>query len=141
MSTYAKEVGCKECKWTIHQRHQQLVPREEAEAKTPAVQMVGFQTPQEEVQGIFNEVYQQKRLPGPPPYGPEWMEALDWEICTSLEEQTWQRQGTTRPDEDLRGATTNILQPSYQAKSHHQTWVRNEDTHDQALKEAREAHQ
>ena len=102
--------------------------------------MVGFQTTKEEVQGIYNKVYQQKRLLGPPPYGPEWMEALDWEICASLEEQTWQRWGTTRPEEDLRGATVSILQPSCQAKSHHQTWVRGEDLHNQALKEAREAH-
>ena len=48
--------------------------------------MVGFRTTREEIQGIYNEMYQQKRLLAPPPYGPEWMEALDHEICTSLEE-------------------------------------------------------
>ena len=68
--------------------------------KTPAIKMVRFRTTREEVQGIYNEVYQQKRLPGPLPYRPEWMEALDWEICTSFEEQMWQRQGTAGPEED-----------------------------------------
>ena len=113
-------------------------PREDTDVKTLAIQMVGFQTTQEEVQGIYNEVCQQKRLPGPPPYGSEWMEALDREICASLEEQM---QGTARPGEDQREATTSIIQPSCQVKSHHQTLGRNEDPHDQALKEARETHQ
>ena len=97
--------------------------------------------PGEEVQGIYNEVYQQKRLLGPPPYGSEQMEALDREICASLDEWIQRRQGTTRPEEDQRGATMSIIQLSHQAKSHHQTWGRNEDPHDQVLKEAKEAHQ
>ena len=95
----------------------------------------------EEVQGIYNEVYQQNKLPGPPLYGSEWMEALDREICTSLEEWMWQRQGTARPEEDQRGATVSIIWPSCQAESPHQTQGRTEDPHNQALKEAREAHQ
>ena len=40
----------------------------------------------------------------------------------------------------LGGATVSILQHSCQAESHCQTWVRNEDPHDQALNEAREVH-
>ena len=119
MFAYAEESGCKECEWTIHQGCQQPVPREDTEAKTLAVQMVAFWTTQEEVQGIYNEVYQQKRLPGPPPYGSEQMEALDREICTSLEERMWQRWGTARLEEDQRGATVSIIWPSCPAKSHH----------------------
>ena len=103
--------------------------------------MVGFRTTREEIQGIYNEVYQQKGLLGSPPYGPEQMEALDQEIHTSLEEQMWQRLGTTRPEEDLRGSTMSILWPSHQAKSHCLTHVRNEGPHNQAIKVAREAHQ
>ena len=68
--------------------------------KTPAIQMVGFWTNREEVQGFYNKVYQQKRLLGPPPYGSEQMEVLDLEICTSLEEWMQQRWGTARPEED-----------------------------------------
>ena len=83
--------------------------------------MVGFRTTREEIQGIYNKVYQQKRLLGPTPYGPEQMDALDWEICASLEEQTWQRWGTARPEEDVQGATLPILWPSCQTESHHWT--------------------
>ena len=72
--------------------------------EAPAVWMVGFRTTREEIQEIYNEVYQLKRLPGLPPYGPEWMDALGWEICASLEEWMWQRWGATRPEEDLEGA-------------------------------------
>ena len=100
MFAYAEEARWKEYKQTICQGCQQLVPRAGAEAKTLAIQMVGFRTTMEEVQGIYNEVYQQKRLLGPPLYGPEEMEALDQEICASLEEQMWQRRGSARPEED-----------------------------------------
>ena len=86
MFTHAEEVGQKECKQTICCSHQQPVPRAEAEAKTLTIQMVGFRTTREEIQWINNEVYQQKRLLGPPLYGPEQMEALDQEIFASLEE-------------------------------------------------------
>ena len=87
------------------------------------------------------EVYQQKRLLGPPLYGPEWMEALDQDICTSLEEQMQWRWSTARPKEDLGGTAASILLPSCQTKSHHRTQVRYEDPHNQAFNEAREAHQ
>ena len=66
MFAYAKEVEQKEQEQIIHQDCQQLVPRKDAEVKTLAIQMVGFQTTWEEIQGIYNEVYQQKRLLGPP---------------------------------------------------------------------------
>ena len=102
--------------------------------------MVGFWTTWEEIQGIYNEVYQQKRLLGPPPYGPRQMETLDWEICASLE-QTRQRWGATKPEEDLQGATVLILWPSHQTEFCCQTRGRNEDPHDQALSEARKAYQ
>ena len=51
--------------------------------------MVGFRTTREEIWGIYNEVYQLKRLLGPQHYGLEQMEALDMKICTSLEEWMW----------------------------------------------------
>ena len=112
MFIHAEVAGQKECKRSIHWDCQRPVPRADAEAEVSAIQMVGFRTSREEIGEIYNDVYQLKRLPGPPPYGLGWMEALDQEICASLEEQTWQRQGTARPEEDLEGATTGILQPS-----------------------------
>ena len=104
MFVHAEAVGWKECKQTIHQGHERPVPRTNAEAEVPAIWMVGFRTTREEIREIYNEVYQLKKLPGPSPYWPEQMEALDQEICTSLEEQMWRRQGTTRLEEDLEGA-------------------------------------
>ena len=65
MFAHAEEAGQKEHEQTIHWGNQQLVCRAGAEAKTLAIQIVGFRTTREEIQGIYNEVYQQKRLLGP----------------------------------------------------------------------------
>ena len=91
--------------------------------------MVGFRATREEIQGIYNKVYQQKRLLGPPLYGPVQMKALDQEICTSWEEQMWQKWGTARLEEDMGGAAASILWSTCHTKSHHR-----------AINEAREAH-
>ena len=117
MFIHAEVAGWKECEQSIHWGCQRLVPRADAEAEVPAIQMVGFRTTKEEIQEIYNEVYQQRRLPGSPLYGPEWMEALDQEICASLEEWMQWMWGTTRPEEELEGNTTSILWSSCQTKS------------------------
>ena len=115
------------------------VPRPNTEA-VPAIWMVGFRTTREEIWGIYNEVYQLRRLPCTPPYGLEQMEALDQEIWTSLEEQMWQRWGSTRPERVPERGTTGILWPICQTESPWRTWVRDEYPHDHALTEAREVH-
>ena len=140
MCTYAKEVGQNEQEWVIHQGHQQPVPREDAEVKTLAVQMEGFWTTQEEIQGIYNEEYQQKRLLGPHHMGQGGWKPLTGKSVLLLEEQAWQKQGMTRLGEDLQGATAPILWPSCQTKFCHWTQGRNEDPHNQALSETREAY-
>ena len=66
MFAYAKEAGQKEQEWVTHQGCQHPVSRAMAKVKTLAIQIVGLRTTREEIQGIYNEVYQQKRLPGPP---------------------------------------------------------------------------
>ena len=90
---------------------QRPVPRADAEVEVHAIQMVGFRTTRE-IWESYNEVYQLKRLLGPSSYGPEWMEALDQEICASLEEWMQQRQGTTWLEEDLEGALQASCSPA-----------------------------
>ena len=115
-------------------------PRADTEAKTLAVQMVGFRTTREEIQGIYNEVYQQEVTRPPTVWaradGGPWLGNLHF-----LGRMDVQRWDSTRPEEDLGGATASILQPCCQTESHHWIWVRNEDSHHQALNGAREAHQ
>ena len=120
MFTHAKEVGWKEQEQVICRGHWQLVPREDTEAKALVIQMVGFQTTQEETQRIYNKVYQQKRL-----VGPHYMGQGRWKPLTgksaSLEEQTWWRWVAAKPEEDLQGAPVPILWPSCQTEFCHQT--------------------
>ena len=42
----------------------------------------------------------------------EWMEAIDQEICISLEEQMQWRWGTARLEEDLEGALQASCRPA-----------------------------
>ena len=100
MFTYAEESGCKECEWTIHQDCQQLVPRADVKAKTPAIQMVGFRTTRKRSKESIMRCTNKRGYQGHHHMGQSGMEALDQEICTSLEEQTWQRWGATRLEED-----------------------------------------
>ena len=95
-----KRGGRKECEQTIHQGHQQPVPREYTEVENSSHPDGGFWTTQEEVQGIYNEVYQQKRLPGPPTVwartdGGPWFGNLHFLGWANVAEV-----GTTRPGED-----------------------------------------
>ena len=59
---HAEVVGQKECEQSICQGHWLLVPRATTEAEVPTIQMVGFRTTREEIQGTYNEAYQLKRL-------------------------------------------------------------------------------
>ena len=117
-----------------------MAPRANAEVEVPAIQMVGFRTTRKEIQGIYNEVYWLKRSLGLPPYGLEQIEALDWEICNSLEEWMWQRWGSTKPEKEAVRGTTGILWPSHQTKSPLKTHARGKDPHNHALTEAMQAH-
>ena len=128
MFVHAEVVGWKEHERSICWSHWPSVPRANAEAEVPAIQMVGFRTTREEIQGIYNEMYQLKRLLGPPPYGPEQMEALDREICNSLEEQM-QCKGRVLPGQkrNQRGVLQAFCGPAARANPPERTWVRGKD--------------
>ena len=71
MLIHAMAVEQKEYEQALCHDHWHYDPRLHAEVEVPAVQLVGFRTTREEVQGLYNNVYQLQRLPGPPLYGPE----------------------------------------------------------------------
>ena len=75
MFVHAKTMGQKEMEWTICQGCWQALPGLDTKADVPAIQVMGFETTQREIQEIYN-VYQLKRLPGPPLCGPEQAEEL-----------------------------------------------------------------
>ena len=122
MFAHAEEVGKKEQEQVICQGCQHWVPREDAEVKTSAIQMVGFWTTWEEIQGIYNEVYQEKRLPGPLPYGPRWDgKPLTRKSVLLWKSRTSQKQGAAKPERRSTGShcTYSAAQPP--AEFHFQT--------------------
>ena len=83
MFVHVKAAGQKEYEWAIHQGCQQLSPELDTEAIVPAIQLTGFKTMRDEIQGLYNEVYQLKRSPGPLLCSTE---ELTQEILSSLKE-------------------------------------------------------
>ena len=84
MFVYATELGQQEAERLIYQGHQYGLPRLNPEMNVPAIQLVGYQTSQEEIQNLFHEVYMLKRLPGLSPCGPKQMEKATRDILSSL---------------------------------------------------------
>ena len=101
--------------------------------------MVGFRTTREEVQGIYNEVYQQKSLLGPYHMGQSRWRPLIRKYVLPLKSRHG-RGGVLPGWKRMGGTTVSILWPSHKTKSHCWTQVRNEDPHYQPLNKAREAH-
>ena len=78
------EVGQKEVERLICQGHQHGLPRLDPGADVPAIHLVGYQTSWKEIQHFYQKVCLPKRLPGPPPCGPKWMEESIKDILSSL---------------------------------------------------------
>ena len=68
---HTAESGQKEVERLICRGHQHGLPRLDPRADASAVQLVGYQTSQEETWDLFHQVNMLKRLPGPPLCGPE----------------------------------------------------------------------
>ena len=89
-------------------------PRLNLEVNVPAVQLVGYQTSQREIQDLYHEVYLLKRLLSPPPCGPYWIEEAIKDILSSLRSCLQRWGGTTMLEEGQRGAAMAALQLSCQ---------------------------
>ena len=96
MFAHAGMAGWKEYEWAIHCCCWQSYPGWDTKAEVPAIQLVGFKTTRDEIWELYNDVYQLRRSPGPPPYSPECTEELVQEIYTSLKEQLQQRWGSAQ---------------------------------------------
>ena len=115
MFVHATELGWKEAERLICWGHQHGLLRLDPETDVPAVQPVGYQTSQEEIRGLFHEVYMLKRLPGLPPCRPKHMEKATRDILSSLRSHLQRRGGTTKLEEGQKGAPAaklnSILRP------------------------------
>ena len=127
--------------WAIHQGHWQALPRLDAKADVPAIQLMGFKTTWREIRELYNYVYQLKWLLGPPPCSPEQAEELAWEIVTSLKEHLRQRWGLALLGGGPEHSPTRTHMPDHPAKAPQRTWQKEDDSCDCALAEVREADQ
>ena len=87
MFQHAATKGWKEAEWIIHHGCWQSLPQLNPEVGVPAIQLVGPETPKEELHDLYLEVYKLHRLPGSPPGEPVLLE----EVLSSLEDHQEQR--------------------------------------------------
>ena len=137
MFVHAAESGQKEAERLICHSHWHGLPGLDPEADLSAVQLVGYPTSREEIGDLFHQVYMLKRLPKPPPCGPEWVWEVTRDILYSLRECLRWRRGE-------QSGGSGELEPASACPSCH--WDRasqreRQDTlGEQELTEARVAH-
>ena len=82
-------------------------------ADVPSVQLVGYKTSWGEIRGLYNEMYQLRRLSAPPLCRPEQVQELAWDILSSMEEHLQQRWGAAVPEGDQEQGPTRAPVPCY----------------------------
>ena len=71
------------------------MPKQNAGAEAPTIELVGYKTTWEEIRVLFNEVYHLKRAPRTVSCDPETEEEIHQEILDSLKEHLFHRWGPT----------------------------------------------
>ena len=93
MFLHATKSRQKEAEMLICHCCQHGLPRLDPKANVPTVQLMGYWTSREEIGELFYQVYMLKRLPRPPPCGPEQSQEVMQDILSSLKDCLWQRRG------------------------------------------------
>ena len=107
MFVHAAKSGKKEAERLIHHSHQQGLPKLNPEADISTIQLVGYQMSSKEIGDLYSQVYVLKRLPGPPPCGPERAWEVTKDIVPSLKDCLRQRKGEQPGGgEELESAST-----------------------------------
>ena len=113
MFLHTTESGWKEMEQMIHQGCWQEPPRLDARVDVSIIQLVGYKTSWEEIQELYIEVYMLRRLPGPPPCGPEWVQELAQDILSLCGRVPPPKGGATMPDGDQEHGPTRAPAPHY----------------------------
>ena len=137
MFLHAAKQGMREAERFIQWGCWQSLPRPDPEADIPAIKLVWYQTSHKEIRDLYHSIYILIRSPGLLTCGPWWREEVIQDILSSLRSHLHRWGYTTAPNEDLQGAAMAIW-----TLIHLQSWSRSRrNQHDEALWEAREAHQ
>ena len=105
--------------------------RSDPEADVPTIKPVGYQTSHKEIRDLYHSVYLLRRLPGPLPCGPQQRKEAIQDILFSLRNwlHRWAYPAASKED-----APEAAAEPWSRSR-------RRENPHNEALWEAREAHQ
>ena len=80
--------------------------------ETPTIILIGYETTQEEIFMLYQEVYKLMRAPETIPGDPREVEEVHQEILYSLKECLWHRKGPTQPEEpEQESAIMSRLDP------------------------------
>ena len=115
----------------VWQGCQQSLQRPNPEADIPTIKLVGYQTSHKEIRDLYHSVYLLRRSPSPLPCGPQQRKEAIWDILSSLRNWLHRWGYPTASEEDMPEAAA-------------EPWSRprrRETPHNEALQEAREAHQ
>ena len=89
MFLHTAREGQKEAERFMHQGHWHGLLRLDLKANLPAIQLVGYQTPQKEIQDLYHEVYLLSRSPSLPPCGPQLRKEAIQDILSLLRNHLW----------------------------------------------------
>ena len=95
------------------------------------MKLVGYWTSHKEIRDLYHSVYLLRRSPGPPPCGPQQRKEAIQDILSSLRNCLHRWVYPTTSEGDAQGAATESQSRSRRRK----------DPHEEALWEARVAHQ
>ena len=118
MFMHAAKEGQKEAERFINWGHWHILPRPNPEVDVPAIQIVGYQTSQKEIQDLYHEVYLLRRLPSPAPCGPSQMKGASKTSCLPLGNVYRGKRALPCQRRAKEGLTAAALQPSHQRRSH-----------------------
>ena len=85
--------------------------------RDPPVELVGYRTTWEDIFGLYQEVYQLRRTPGPVPGSPEVAEQTHQEILDSLRECLHHRWGSPQTEEPMQPTRTPAV-VEYHTQTH-----------------------
>ena len=130
----------KEVERFICQGYWQSLSKLDPEADTPAIKLVGYWTSHKEIRYLYHNVYLLRRSPGPPPCRPWQRQEAIQDILSPLRSHLHRQVCTAMSEEDQWGTAvaTPLLVCQWESQSRSR---KRKDLHDEALWEAREAHQ
>ena len=131
MFLHAAEQGQKEAERFIWWGCWQNLPRPDPGADLPTMKIVGYWLSNKEIRDLYHSIYLLRRSPGLLPCGSQQRKEAIWDILSSLRNCLHRQVYPAASKEDVRGSAT---------ESQSRSRMR-EDPHEEALQEARTAHQ